>query len=185
MNRRDFLKAAIAATASIQTGPVYSAPAAASPRALWLTSHGESRHLDILTPADYQAACWLLRDWRTQKVASASLRLLETAAWMQAFLALYQIHRPFVVHSGYRTKFTNELVGGARASMHMLDPQGYFHAMDIHMNGVSAEYLGRLAALAHQGGVGFYTHRSQEFVHIDDGRVRYWRGNGKHKKRKT
>ena len=71
------------------------------------------------------------------------------------------------------------------AKMNDLRNQGYFHAMDIHMNGVSAEYLGRLAALAHQGGVGFYTHRSQEFVHIDDGRVRYWRGNGKHKKRKT
>jgi uncharacterized protein YcbK (DUF882 family) len=43
------------------------------------------------------------------------------------------------------------------------------------MEGISTEYLGRLAALAHQGGVGFYTDRPQGFVHIDDGRIRYWR----------
>lgn len=105
-----------------------------------------------------------------------SPRLLRTAAWMQAFLAAYQVHRPFIVHSGYRTRFTNEAVGGARASLHMLDSSGLFHAMDIHVTGISPEYLGRLAALAHQGGVGFYTDRKHGFVHIDDGRVRYWRG---------
>jgi len=94
---------------------------------------------------------------------------------MQAFFAAYQVHRPFVVHSGFRTTYTNETCGGAKASLHMQDSSGYFHAMDIHMDDIPVDYLGRLAALAHQGGVGFYADRPGGFVHIDDGRVRYWR----------
>ena len=81
-----------------------------------------------------------------------------------------------MVHSGYRTRYTNEKCGGAKASLHLLDLRGQFHAMDIHMDGIPVNYLGQLAQVAHQGGVGFYTDRKQGFVHVDDGRVRYWRG---------
>jgi uncharacterized protein YcbK (DUF882 family) len=44
------------------------------------------------------------------------------------------------------------------------------------MDGIPVNYLGQLAQVAQQGGVGFYTDRKQGFVHVDDGRVRYWRG---------
>ena len=177
MNRRSFLKCVAAGCAAWT--PVFPAAAAAeepTPRALWLRRGQEWGSLDIASEHDYPAACWLLRDTLKGRSALASMRLLQTAAWMQAFLAVYQVHRPFEVHSGFRTRFTNELCGGAKASLHMLDPRGFFHAMDIRMEGVSPEYLGRLAGLARQGGVGFYTDRANGFVHIDDGRVRYWRG---------
>ncbi|PZN74984.1 MAG: hypothetical protein DM484_19865 [Candidatus Methylumidiphilus alinenensis] len=177
MNRRVFLQCVAAGAAACALD--WPGPAVAGnppPRALWLLRGKEWGLLDIEAERDYRTACWLLRDTLKGQTAQASLRLLQTAAWMQAFLALYQVHRPFVVHSGFRTRFTNELAGGAKASLHMLDPQGFFHAMDIHMDGISPEYLGRLAALARQGGVGFYTDRKNGFVHIDDGRVRYWRG---------
>jgi hypothetical protein len=176
MNRRSFFKCVAAGCAAWAVGAEALADGENPPRALWLARGRESGLLDIAAERDYQAACWLLRDTLRGREALASMRLLQTAAWMQAFLALYQVHRPFVVHSGFRTRYTNELAGGAKASLHMLDPQGYFHAMDIHMAGISPEYLGRLAALARQGGVGFYTDRDNGFVHIDDGRVRYWRG---------
>ncbi|MNT95801.1 hypothetical protein D3C72_2377530 [compost metagenome] len=51
---------------------------------------------------------------------------------------------------------------------------GVFRAVDFSTREISAEYLGRLAYLARQGGVGFYTQR--DFVHNDvDERVRTWR----------
>jgi uncharacterized protein YcbK (DUF882 family) len=178
VNRRDFLKSMMAeCTAAAGLAPGAGAAGARRlPRTLWLRREREWALLDIGVERDYRTACWLLRDVRANRSAWASWRLLQTAAWMQAFLAAYQVHRPFIVHSGYRTTFTNEAVGGAKASLHLRDPDGYFHAMDIHMAGITPEYLGRLAALARQGGVGFYTDRRHGFVHIDDGRVRYWRG---------
>jgi len=177
MNRRSFLKCVAAGCAALSLGlPPLAAAEDTQPRALWLRRGGEWGLLDIGAEPGYRQACWLLRDTLQGRAALASVRLLQTAAWMQAFLAAYQVHRPFEVHSGFRTRFTNERCGGAKASLHMLDPQGFFHAMDIHMAGISPEYLGRLAALARQGGVGFYTDRQDGFVHIDDGRVRYWRG---------
>jgi uncharacterized protein YcbK (DUF882 family) len=77
-----------------------------------------------------------------------------------------------MVNSGYRTRYTNEKCSGAKASLYMIGKCGQFHAMDIHMEGIPVNYLGQLA----QGGVGFYTDRKNWFVHVEDGRVRFWRG---------
>ena len=172
LNRRDFLKLA---AASALAAPLPCLSGQGLPRALWLQRDKEWGLIDIESGEGYRQACWLLRDTQAGQTASASMRLLQTAAWMQAFFAAYQVHRPFVVHSGFRTKFTNEAVGGAKASLHLQDESGLFHAMDIHMDGIPVDYLGNLAALARQGGVGFYADRPKGFVHIDDGRVRYWR----------
>jgi len=172
LTRREFLKLACVTTL---TAPLPCLPQQETPRALWLQRDKEWGLLDIQSEEGYRQACWLLRDTQAGKVSAASPRLLQTAAWMQAFFAAYQVHRPFVVHSGFRTRLTNETCGGAKASLHMQDAAGQFHAMDIHMDGIPVDYLGRLAALAHQGGVGFYADRPRGFVHIDDGRVRYWR----------
>lgn len=175
MLRRDFLKLVALGCGSLS--PVRFSLGAESPKVLWLERDGHSLRLNLASLADYRAACWLLRDTAAGgQEALASPRMLATAAWMQAFLALYGAHRPFHVHSGFRTRTTNTACGGARASRHLRDADGYFHAVDIHMTGIPNEYLGRLAALARQGGVGFYTNRRRGFVHIDDGRVRYWRG---------
>ncbi len=172
LNRRDFLKLA---AASIVAAPLPCLSGEALPRALWLQRDKEWGLIDIESGEGYRQACWLLRDTQAGQTAAASMRLLQTAAWMQAFFAAYQVHRPFMVHSGFRTKFTHSACGGAKASLHMQDESGFFHAMDIHMDGIPVNYLGNLAALARQGGVGFYADRPKGFVHIDDGRVRYWR----------
>jgi uncharacterized protein YcbK (DUF882 family) len=174
MLRRDFLKF-MAASSLIAAMPALQA-GAVEPRVLWLQRGQDSARFDFWTPEGYKAACWLLRDIKADQTAQASMRLLRTVAWMQAWLAAYSIHKPAMVHSGYRTRYTNEKCGGAKASLHMLDMRGQFHAMDIHMDGIPVNYLGQLAQVAQQGGVGFYTDRKQGFVHVDDGRVRYWRG---------
>lgn len=179
LSRRGFLKLASGSALALAAMPGLAGQGA--PRALWLQRGKEWGMLDIASDAGYRQACWLLRDTQAGKAAAASARLLQTAAWMQAFFAAYQVHRPFMVHSGFRTRFTNEVAGGAKASLHMADGAGSFHAMDIHMDGIPVEYLGRLAALAHQGGVGFYEDRARGFVHVDDGRVRYWRKGGRGK----
>jgi uncharacterized protein YcbK (DUF882 family) len=176
VSRRTFLKL-LAGTALI--GACESLPAQQSqsrPRILWIQRGEDQGLLDIDSPEGYRGACWLMRDTIADRSAMASMGLLRTVAWMQAFLAAYHIHKPFIIHSGFRTRFTNERCGGAKASLHMSDGAGFFHAADIEMDGISPDYLGRLAALAHQGGVGFYTDRKHGFVHVDDGRVRYWRG---------
>ena len=172
LSRRDFLKLA---AASALAAPLPCLSGQGLPRVLWLQRDKEWGLIDIESVEGYRQACWLLRDTQAGQTASASMRLLQTAAWMQAFFAAHQVHRPFVVHSGFRTRLTNETCGGAKASLHMQDESGFFHAMDIHMDGIPVDYLGNLAALARQGGVGFYADRPKGFVHIDDGRVRYWR----------
>jgi hypothetical protein len=175
MLRRDFLRLVVVGCAGLV--PAKLAIGGESPRALWLARDGRSLRLNLNSEADYRAACWILRDTTAGGAeALASPGMLLTAAWMQAFLAVYGVHRPFHVHSGYRTRATNTACGGVRASQHLRDAAGYFHAVDIHMDGIPVDYLGRLAALAHQGGVGFYANRKRGFVHVDDGRVRYWRG---------
>lgn len=172
LRRREFVKLLASSIAGIVSPEVCFAD---KTRTLWLRHDRDEAMLDIDSSSDYRIASWLLRDARANRTASPSMKLLQTAAWMQTFFAIYQVHRPFIVHSGFRTRFTNEKVGGAKASLHMQDRDGEFHAMDISMHGISVEYLGRLAAYARQGGVGFYSDRPNGFIHIDDGRIRYWR----------
>jgi len=124
------------AAASIVAAPLPCLSGEALPRALWLQRDKEWGLIDVESGEGYRQACWLLRDTQAGQTASASMRLLQTAAWMQAFFAAYQIHRPFVVHSGFRTKFTHSTCGGAKASLHKQDANGCFHAMDIHMDGI-------------------------------------------------
>lgn len=170
LTRREFLRRTAAATLAVAATPVWSGPA---PSILWLRRNDDTLRLDFSTDLGYQAACWLLRDVRAGgRLAAASPQLLRLTAWMQAYLGASGIHRPFVVHSGFRTRYTNDVVGGARASMHLRDAGGRFHAMDLHADGIPAEYLGRLARSLRAGGVGLY--HSQRFVHLDDGRVRHW-----------
>ena len=92
LSRRDFLKLA---AASIVAAPLPCLSGEELPRALWLQRDKEWGLIDIESSEGYRQACWLLRDTQAGQTASASMRLLQTAAWMQAFFAAYQMHRPF------------------------------------------------------------------------------------------
>ncbi|WP_439668545.1 Twin-arginine translocation pathway signal protein [Cupriavidus necator] len=97
----------------------------------------------------------------------------------QLFDLLFQVRRelgtdqPFQVISGYRSPTTNSRLrntrggGVARHSLHM-DGK----AIDIRLAGVPLADVRDAAKSLQGGGVGFY--ESDQFVHIDTGRVRYW-----------
>lgn len=92
---------------------------------------------------------------------------------MQAWLAAYGHHVLFNVHSGLRTKSTNDYFEGALSSYHLPDERMVFRAGDLDCPSIPSEYIGRLAFLSQQGGVGFYV---RNFTHTDvRGRVTYWR----------
>lgn len=177
MSRRSFLRLSIAGLA------LAASPLAIGNRyygTLWLKRNDSELRINYLDqagnliPQHYKAACWILRDVQENKCGYVSLRLLETVAWMQAYLAQHNVQRPFVVHSGLRMPSTNKKVEGARASMHLPDERGYFRAMDISMDGVDSKYIAALAYHAQQGGLGFYPGR--DFIHVDTGPIRYWKG---------
>lgn len=80
---------------------------------------------------------------------------------------------PFQVISGYRCPATNDRLrrtrggGVAKRSLHM---DGM--AIDIRLPGVALTDLRDAAESLQGGGVGFY--KSDNFIHIDTGRVRRW-----------
>ena len=86
--------------------------------------------------------------------------LLNTIAWHYG--------KEVKIQSGYRSKYHNMRVGGARRSFHMA-----CKAVDIYVPGVNKYKLARyLRSLPGRGGVGTYCNTSS--VHIDVGPKRRW-----------
>ncbi len=111
-----------------------------------------------------------LRDHYSGDVGPIDPRLFDLLHQAQALVGGA---RPFEVISGYRCPTTNatlrETRGGgvAKNSLHM---EG--RAIDVRLPGVALADLRDAALSLKAGGVGFY--QSQQFVHIDTGRVRHW-----------
>lgn len=112
---------------------------------------------------------WLLRDFRTGDVHPIAPETLDILADLQK---LSDHNGPYEVISGYRSPKTNEELhrhsgGVAEHSLHM---EG--RAIDVRLRGFPTERLHEIALGMGRGGVGFYP--SSDFVHLDNGRVRYW-----------
>ena len=85
-----------------------------------------------------------------------------------------QCNEPFQLISGYRSRSTNEMLrqrnkGVSRRSLHM---RGM--AADIRLPGDKLKTLRKAAFELQKGGVGYYPRSN--FVHLDVGNVRFWRG---------
>jgi uncharacterized protein YcbK (DUF882 family) len=113
----------------------------------------------------------LLRDYRTGEQHPIDPVLLDY---------LYDVARAagtdpvFSVISGYRSPETNRMLhersnGVASKSLHM---EG--RAIDVRLAGVDCASLAAQALRMQRGGVGYY--RQSDFVHLDTGRFRTWRG---------
>jgi uncharacterized protein YcbK (DUF882 family) len=114
---------------------------------------------------------YIFRDIRTGKVKAISTDLLDLLFAVQQRL---RSKEPFHIISGYRTPQSNAILrrikkGVAKNSLHM-----YGKAVDVRLPGYSINALRRVAVSLHRGGVGYYPR--SKFVHIDVGKVRYWRG---------
>ena len=139
-----------------------------------LSRFGRSAWVNINTVDGYEAFRWFLQDSRSGRMGYPSPTLGYVLSWMQSFLRAYGVTAPYLVMSGMREGATNRATeGAALSSLHLPDASLRFRAVDVEIPGVSGEYLGRLAALAKAGGVGFYGQSGH--THIDDGNVRYWR----------
>lgn len=185
--RRKILAAALAAPIALMSPPVLaSAPRQRDWRAVILD---RDRYLELERPQSgekatfcyyrkgegwdrrgYNIACTLLRDVVSKKTVAIDLKLIDLIFIISAYLRIKQLPGKVLINSGYRTaEFNSKLEGAALNSMHV-----QAKAADIRIPGVPAEQMAKLAKAIGVGGVGVY--QLKNFLHIDTGVVRTWRG---------
>jgi uncharacterized protein YcbK (DUF882 family) len=113
----------------------------------------------------------LLRDYRTGEQHSIEPALLD---YLYDVAQIAGVDPVFSVISGYRSAQTNAMLherssGVASHSLHM---EG--RAIDVRIAGLDCAGLADKALSMRCGGVGYY--RKSDFVHLDTGRFRTWRG---------
>jgi uncharacterized protein YcbK (DUF882 family) len=113
----------------------------------------------------------LLRDYRTGDRHTIDPRLLD---YLYEVAQSAGVDPVFSVISGYRSPQTNAMLherssGVASHSLHM---EG--RAIDVRLTRVDCADLAATAMAKQRGGVGYY--RQSDFVHLDTGRFRTWRG---------
>jgi uncharacterized protein YcbK (DUF882 family) len=113
----------------------------------------------------------LLRDFRTGERHPIDPVLMD---YLVDVAGTLQVDPSFKVISGYRSPHTNAQLrerstGVAQHSLHM---EG--RAIDVRMNGVDCASLAAHAEDLKRGGVGYY--RASDFVHLDTGAFRIWKG---------
>ncbi len=142
---------------------------------LYRPESAEKLHIEYMRDGrwldnSYNHLCWLLRDIHVNRHVAMDYNLIAILDWTQWYLRQYGYTQPLQILSGYRSPQTNQrLENAAKNSQHL-----YGKAIDLRIPGVSAEYLGKLFKWLSRGGVGVYG--ESNFVHIDTGSVRTWRG---------
>lgn len=112
-----------------------------------------------------------MRDWRENRATRIDPRTIDI---ITAARALMDTSEPYMLLSGYRTAKTNAMLrargrGVARNSLHM---RGM--AADLRLQGRSVAQMAAAAKRCNAGGVGTYGRAN--FVHMDCGDIRTWRG---------
>jgi len=112
-----------------------------------------------------------MRDWRSNEVKSIDLRTVDV---MAAAHHLMDVDEPYLLLSGYRSPQTNAMLrsrsrGVAKKSLHMKG-----QAADLRLKTRSVSQMANAALSCRAGGVGKYY--GSNFVHMDCGIVRSWRG---------
>ena len=112
-----------------------------------------------------------MRDWRTGEAVQMDLRTIDI---MSAALNLMDTTEPYLLLSGYRSPKTNSMLssrssGVARNSLHMRG-----QAADLRLTSRTPTQMANAALACRAGGVGRYPRSN--FVHMDCGPIRSWRG---------
>ena len=179
ISRRDMLAggAALCGTAALWPQTLIGAPDAAA-RRIALTNLHTGERLDIeffrdgaYLPEALAALEVLLRDFRNGQKHAIDPKLMD---YLVEVAAQVGVPPAYSVISGYRSPETNERLherssGVSQRSLHM---QG--RAIDVRMSGVDCQDLAARAESMQRGGVGYY--RASNFVHLDTGAFRTWRG---------
>ena len=114
----------------------------------------------------------VMRDWRTGDEHFIDPGLFDA---LHAIGGKLETRAPFQIISGYRSPGTNAMLharskGVASKSQHTLGK-----AIDVRVPGVVLAHLHEAALAVEAGGVGYYP--TSNFIHVDTGRVRQWRGS--------
>jgi uncharacterized protein YcbK (DUF882 family) len=110
---------------------------------------------------------FFMRDWRQNVVRQYHPSNIDI---MATTLRMLDTNEPYLVISGYRTPQTNRMLrGAARESFHMRAM-----AADVRLQSRDVSQITRAAVACRAGGVGTYSRSN--FVHMDCGPVRTWRG---------
>ena len=112
-----------------------------------------------------------MRDWRTGTSINIDPRTVDI---MAASHRLMDVSEPYLMLSGYRSAKTNAMLrsksrGVARNSLHMRG-----QAADLRLKSRSIGEMAKAASACASGGVGSYSRSN--FVHMDCGPIRSWRG---------
>jgi len=113
----------------------------------------------------------LLRDYRTGDRHPIDPQLLDILFEVAQSVG---VDPEFSVISGYRSAQTNAMLHerSAGVASHSLHMDG--RAIDVRLTQVNCADLADKALAMKRGGVGYYC--QSDFVHLDTGRVRTWRG---------
>jgi uncharacterized protein YcbK (DUF882 family) len=175
--------AALSGTASLPGAGVlwprssFGATGAAA-RRIALTNLHTGERLDIeyfrdgsYAPDALAALEVLLRDFRNGEKHAIDPKLMD---YLVDVAALIGVPPAYSVISGYRSPETNQRLHerSSGVSQHSLHMQG--RAIDVRMSGVDCKDLATRAESMKRGGVGYY--RASNFVHLDTGKFRTWRG---------
>jgi len=181
INRRRILRASalLAGMSAAALGPRSSRAAAErmQRRIALLNLHTDER-LEVVYFRDgayvaeaFAALAHVLRDFRTGAQHAIDPKLMD---YLVEVAASAGVPPEFSVISGYRSPQTNGRLherspGVAKNSLHM---QG--RAIDVRLRSVDCTHLAACALDLASGGVGYY--RASDFVHLDTGGYRSWRG---------
>jgi uncharacterized protein YcbK (DUF882 family) len=171
---------AVCAMGLVTGAAVRAAPSAERPgsRRIALRNLHSPDSLDIefyrdggYLPGALAAIQTLLRDYRTGDEHPIDPALLD---YLCDVAQAARVDAVFSVISGYRSPRTNQMLherssGVASRSLHM---EG--RAIDVRLAGVDCADLAETALGMQRGGIGYY--RQSDFVHLDTGRFRSWRG---------
>lgn len=176
LTRRSFLAATGAAFGAALSG--VPALASGAERTLFLSNPNTNETFEAVYWADgaprepaLEDLHHFLRDWRRDETIRIDTRVLDIAWQIQQKLGADE---PLSVISAYRSPATNAALrrrskGVAKNSYHC---RGM--AIDIRHPKIKASTVRKAARLADAGGIGYYPRSN--FVHVDCGPAREWRG---------
>jgi uncharacterized protein YcbK (DUF882 family) len=175
LDRRTFLRnASLSALALVPIGTACARAMESRSLSFIHTHTGESLSAVYFQDGSYQPKGLeqinhVLRDFRTGDVHPIAPGVLDILFDLQL---LTNRSGPYEVISAYRSPQTNTTLrkhssGVAEHSLHM---EG--RAIDVRLAGFSTRKLRELALQMGRGGVGYYP--KSDFVHLDNGRVRFW-----------
>ena len=172
ITRRNFLKILTLVTLSGYSEKVFALDAKERVLNLYNIHTGERLDVKYYSSGNYDPDAiseinHLMRCHYTNEVKPMDVKVVDLLCDIKDAIGK---NREVLIISGYRSHAYNEYLrkNGRGVACNSLHLQG--RAIDFRVPRVDNRKLATLAKAFHTGGVGTYP----EFVHIDDGRVRYW-----------